>query len=762
MSWRNRFSRNYALLAGAFILLAGACGDNGSLTLNQPGDGAHTQRPGEPEESGFVTPDDAREYIEREHAVVMPWTREVGPQLIELATVQEDALIFPAAAAEGIVDQYESGDVLVSADFDKAFLRKVVSVERVGEDFVVHTTPATLGQAIYKGSLSTEEFDSETRTHLLEQSEYQTRFQELAPSRESFGSGTVGAGNVKQKAPDSNPIKFSIDPSLKVKPSFYLDVKIVPGSLNRSHNHFYSPNQRCPGGNANFCAPYVNGSDGGRTYRSFCGTYNGEANVCQFEQTGFVASCDSVIASLDFAEKNPGCNALFKKFYRGELGADAYNRSNWEGTACEYRGGALDLFMKKQWYPPHPVHVDWAKANCEGSVKRFVVDGQISVNASTGRIGVEAKRAWKPAPYTVWQSKDVKLAQKVFFIGWLPVLITSNASLRVDAQVDATLKGSLTFDALSVSGLTFGGGFNRYERSYEDNKGVYVDGRFQRYSKNNYGVWQLNPWRLPNPTLKGLTLSDQSVLLSLEGKMHAKLSLIPRVDLLLYDIAGPFLEPFTIAGEVQLNAGGSVSSMDGVGPGGNTCNNSVANLCARVGAEGNIGISARRLNSDWDWTYPHPLYTTCSDYCPANREPLCAKWCYPDGQGNPIKIVLQWTSDNLDLDLKMSAPDSVNYQRDSATQQGWKHLGDTCPTGFPGCTDRRSEGFFKEIIVLEEGFPAPDNSTNYRIDVKTNDLKGAGGTYDLLVYEGPTRKKTYANQTALPKGQTKTFSFTMR
>ncbi|MFP4597720.1 MAG: peptidoglycan-binding domain-containing protein [Persicimonas sp.] len=67
----------------------------------------------------------------------------------------------------------------------------------------------------------------------------------------------------------------------------------------------------------------------------------------------------------------------------------------------------------------------------------------------------------------------------------------------------------------------------------------------------------------------------------------------------------------------------------------------------------------------------------------------------------PVEIVLEWSSDSVDLDLAMHAPAEVDYRDRSPTPQGWMHSGDACPEGMEdGCHDTLVDGAFSENIWL--------------------------------------------------------------
>jgi hypothetical protein len=89
----------------------------------------------------------------------------------------------------------------------------------------------------------------------------------------------------------------------------------------------------------------------------------------------------------------------------------------------------------------------------------------------------------------------------------------------------------------------------------------------------------------------------------------------------------------------------------------------------------------------------------------------------------PVEIVLQWTSDEIDLDLIMRAPDEITYSFDTPSAQGWLHSSDTCPDRFgAGCTDTLVDGAFSESIwlstegVFGDELPEPTLSAGDRGD----------------------------------------------
>jgi hypothetical protein len=72
-----------------------------------------------------------------------------------LAQVQTDRLVFPTTGARGIAKR-KAGDILVaSKDGNAQFLRRVVSVQKVGTTFVVLTTDAVLTDAIRQATITT-------------------------------------------------------------------------------------------------------------------------------------------------------------------------------------------------------------------------------------------------------------------------------------------------------------------------------------------------------------------------------------------------------------------------------------------------------------------------------------------------------------------------------------------------------------------------------------------------------------------------------
>jgi hypothetical protein len=138
------------------------------------------------------------------------------------------------------------------------------------------------------------------------------------------------------------------------------------------------------------------------------------------------------------------------------------------------------------------------------------------------------------------------------------------------------------------------------------------------------------------------------------------------------------------------------------------------------------------------------------------------RFCLEDEPDPPaeVEVVVEWTSETLDLDLLMNSPDAVDYRDDSPTSQGWMHDGDACPEQFgTGCTDVPEDGVFSESIELAEGFTKPSGAS-YEIEVETFKSESGGGSFQVYVFEGGNQVKQFSG-TAAAEGDSETFTFSL-
>ena len=708
-------------------------------------------------ELGAVTPEKAREYIDNQHTVIMPWTHEVDQSFVEQADVGPDRIRLPVDGHQEAAGQYEVGDVLVSANPDAPFLRKITDIELINGEYVFHTRQAKLGEAIYKGELDTAASASGTQGQPLEDGLNETRRQFLSPDKIEGG----GLDTAKEVTTVEGDVTFSMEPSVTVTPRYYLDVNLEPDRIfDFSETFFSSPHLRCPGGDVSYCSPVLSkdGFRGTKKYNTWCGEVDGMSNVCRYKAP-MSADCDTIISALNYAESHPDCQEMFDRFYADVYGSEPYRHHLWNKRGCDHEDIGIH-------YPPHPIQVAWAKDHCHGAIKSFVADAEIEAKVSTGPIGIEAQASMQSEWFPIWERPEVELTRHVFFAGWLPVLITSNAEFGLYAKYDATITGRLAFDQIRIRGLKYGMGFHRYASAgYVQDKGVTMaDGTFRQfYQGGAYGQWHLNPTRTPDPRITGARLQDKGVTSTLEGTMTAKIKAVPRLTLELYDLAGPYVEPASPTGEVLFAAGGENSSVSGVGTAGSTCNNSIANACARIGLTSEIGMQAEDICDGC--SVGIDLYQdTCSDFCPANDEPLCAKWCFPEGDGKAMEIKLTWNSSEVDLDLVMIAPALVSHTERTGD---WAHAGDTCPSDFSGCVDEADQnGEYLEQISRGAGHEFVDENTQFTIGVENfQQVTGAlppGVSYDLVVFRGGQPVKRVAQGKAVPtKGEAHSHTFTV-
>ena len=181
-----------------------------------------------------------------------------------------------SSASASKAGNYEVGDVLVSADLDTPFWRKITRVDTSGSDVILQTRQAQLGEAVYKETLTKQ--PSGQSGSLLE-----TRSQPLEPA----------------------------EPSVKFDSSFYFDLKLDPQSGD-SKTVFYGQ-ARCQFKQE--CFPQAAPEE----YRNVSceipffsnGELVGDHKVCTFVTTADQGiwdaegdSCDDIIAALDCAGRS--------------------------------------------------------------------------------------------------------------------------------------------------------------------------------------------------------------------------------------------------------------------------------------------------------------------------------------------------------------------------------------------------------------------------------------------------------------------------
>jgi hypothetical protein len=742
--------RGSTLLVGLILVLGAGCGDQEAKVVNSNTD--------DPDQSTQEPPENwADAYIANQTNVIMPWTHRIADDVVDMAQVEAGRLVFADGPAADAVADVERGDVIVSANPASPFLRKIQSIERLDGELIFHTRNAEITEAVYKGEL-TQQQPSETGSQGLRRQELNAEEAQRisadevtigVPDSDISGLPNVAMSNGKVTYTHSDGTKMSASPSLKINASVYFDLKVEPGGgMDTSHTDFVGT-KTCQ--TADDCFPTAaRGENRGVSCQSGqCAFHSTEYDGFWFDGAG--PSCNDLIGALDYAAQNDACGADFDRYYEGTM-----NLSQVENGVCDGR------------LPPHPVQTDWAKENCTGALKRMVVDADGSLTPSTGPLtmtfaGASAEKSW-----TLWQSQEKRMMSRLFFIGWFPVYITANGSAKLEASVEASVSASASLEPVELTGLAYGAGFHYYaSASDDDNLGVRMnDGTikaFADYEQNNggWGDFHLNPERTPDPQWTGLQFEQQDLTLKASGSVTAELEFAPRVDLLLYDVAGPYLEPFSPYASIEFSAGGVFSTQNGAS-GAGACSDEIASLCGRLGVKGTIGVTAENIcGSECNWSTT--LYDTCSDYCPANEEALCYKTCLgmePEVPA-PVEVIVSWQSDAVDLDLKMLQPEDVDYQNTATNPDGFQHGGDSCPPTFAGCNDVAdgSGNFTERIFVKNESTP-PASGSNLVLQVYNYQSNGQG-TFDLTVQKDGEVIREWTGQSTGQEGDRPEFSFTL-
>lgn len=729
-----------AVVVGLALTLGAGCGDKGRVVNTTTDEAQQSER----KHLGD-------EYIAQKTNVIMPWTHQLEDQLIDQIQVEADRLVVPLGTPAGdAVADFDRGDVVVSAKPDQPFLRKILKVEQADGQVIFETRNAQLTEAVYKGQLTQEPItpalDEGVRRQRLAQEADRITTNDITigvPDSDLSGLPNVRTESGKLVLETPEGIELTAEPQIRLNASFYFDVKIEPANgMDASHTRFEGT-KTCR--TSDHCFP---NAAAGENRGVSC-----QAGQCVFESTeydgfwffdGAGPSCNDIIAALDFAEQNASCQADFDAYYDGGMTLDQVKA----GTCGDH-------------LPPHPVQVDWAKDHCSGALKRMVFDAEGELTPSTGPItmglSVSEEKSW-----TMWKTRDKRLMSRMFFIGWLPVYITANGNARLTAKIEASAELTVGVEPIEVSGLRYGDGFHYYGSSSEDDDlGVRMnDGRVEKFYDGT--GWGRNPVRQPNPQWSGVTFSEQDVTTRATASASGKMQLIPRIDLLLYDAAGPYIEPFSPYVSFSADARGVFSVRDGVeGPGG--CGDKPSVLCGRAGIESKVGITAANLcGNDCDWNTT--VNDTCSDYCPDNNEmPLCYKKCLGDAEEpSPFTARVRWDSETVDLDLRLASPEKVDYQDDTPTPMGFTHEGDTCPPqmGTTCSSTRDNEGQYSESISLDQEAPALRSGTEIVIEVENFNSEGQD-SFDLVIEEDGQVVQEWSGQPTGSKGDVSTFTYSM-
>jgi hypothetical protein len=305
-------------------------------------------------------------------------------------------------------------------------------------------------------------------------------------------------------------------------------------------------------------------------------------------------TCDDIIVSLA-AEREDGllheaadCRAYRRNFYRDPSGYSRVTRK----CDPDWFGGPL--------LAPFPSQADWAKKHCSGQLKSLEFDASLEMKAGLEDIGykVDAGMDWKKK----WElSSDLKKALKLrtrFLVGWLPVILTFQFDLRVEAEAEAVAG----FDAMLLEKFvyddTFDVGFHYYAGSQYS--GAYHE------PGEEWGKFYPNKEEAPG----GFIIEPAES--AWDAQFNATTTLIPELTVYLYDLVGPYIRPLSLYAQLDA-ATGSDSGYD-------------CSVGIQAGVTGEIGITSRAkipFCSSCGEFGPWPLYQDTCGVKDAAGEMMC-------------------------------------------------------------------------------------------------------------------------------------------
>lgn len=596
----------------------------GSRRLGRDAEPVRRDHPGPDSRTRSYSP---KALADRVH-VIAPWTRVLSDGLAEQAAVSKKRVSFPAESAE-LLSDLQRFDIIISGSKHQPFLRRVLRVdsdEQTGR-LVVHTGRATLAEAILKGSIQTGQHrrgggdrpdgsgqpDSQPAGQPADQptdqpdSVFRRRHQALrngGVDYESLGrfGGELGEGGIPELIPPVGVYKniggaFDVSisgrPTFSIEPRYWfsLDIDFDAGDKSPAGFQFYST-RTCDSDTDCFdgglsggeeCQPYFPSIHDVRPeVAQHLTPYDRENRVqyCVYrpgvegtevrvrEEDGDVdekdeyRTCERILETLEWVKEDGDgheCGRDWQTWYDSKGHRGARNPDS-----CH--GWFWDAFA------PYPAQLEWAKLVCHGSVKHLEMDFQTDLKAGVEDFQMSALgsgfKAWTPI------DMDTKnLANPMFWVGWVPVVLTFNFDFSMPVVLSVTGDVSLNKGEPKFVGVEHvsipGGGLHMYtsEEAYEEGHFGPPSHRRPRGYLNDLHVNDVpqQTARIHTPEVDG----------NLQGSLY--MSLNPELNLLLYDMVGPYLRPF----EPYVEFIGAVGTEK-------SCN-----LGLKVGAKGELGLKAQ-------------------------------------------------------------------------------------------------------------------------------------------------------------------------
>lgn len=212
-----------ALLLTSSLILLSSCGTSSVDTSGPPSDqDGYTPGVWQDDwegqtmyETAFPLEEETVFDAQPERVVLAPWVKVLDPAKQQaISSIESDRVIFDAAGNEDLL-ALESMEVVSSIREDAVFLRRVIAVEQQGDKIVMHTTQASIPEAIISGS-----FDLGSAPTGM-----------MNPAGEMRQQPLNGYANQKQFKAELNSNRFSIEAELplngnySITPNFAVNVE---------------------------------------------------------------------------------------------------------------------------------------------------------------------------------------------------------------------------------------------------------------------------------------------------------------------------------------------------------------------------------------------------------------------------------------------------------------------------------------------------------------------------------------------------------
>ena len=562
----------------------------------------------------------AVDWFDAQPAVVAPWVTMISPSVLGQAKVEPGRLLFATVPKE--LEEVVPGDILIAANPQSGpvFLRRVVSVSGAGGGLQVATVNAGVDEVVLKGELTQAP---------------------TAPMPSKFADAT-------QVMPQ--PLKFD---GYESGVSSWFD-RLQDFNKNRTSNWKF---------NLEFVAqgPYIRAKDNvPQVEAKFNKRWFGNPQVTLTTATGQAlrTSCDEVTRALDWigeaAENSEArlCRSAYASWVRA--GAQVVTQGmvthhlirKVSGSRGEDRLQCTsDGFLWNDYYSmPYPEEVNWAKTNCGGVLKKADLTVEFGADAGFGDLGIKGTASFggpaTPKSYIKLREEVTELSKSwVLWAGWLPVVFQVNGKV-LPMNLNANATGQVS---AGVKNLNFSVG-SRYNLKYDGGD-----------------LAAQSSWKKTVTPLDGVT-GEPYIEGELSGTLELSVTTLD-VDVLIYGVAGPYVEPFTVY--ARADAGARASSGSGV--------SDVCPLGMSMGIKTSFGIRGTipftALEAQWQlWNH---------DTCGADsrvsksfyeqRVNGCQRKCLiNDPTTGPLKVKIEWPQQvdvDLDIDLPEGEGANLNYTR---------------------------------------------------------------------------------------------------